>query len=95
MNQELIEQIYSLVKQLDDPGLLRLGNISLVTTWKPCDDDGDVLSDRQICIYDNETRLGGIYDEYGYIYDWGFNSIDKEPLFKSIVEQLQERTQEK
>ena len=63
--QQLIEQIYSLVTQLPSTCLLRLGDISLVIFHNVLGDYGELLSKRDIYVYDNETFIGSIYDECG------------------------------
>lgn len=91
INQQLIEQVYSLVTQLPSTCLLRLGDISLVIFHNVLGDYGELLSKRDIYVYDNETYLGSIYDDCGGIYYDGFDTVETEPLLKSIIEQLQTR----
>ena len=88
MYQDLIEQIYSIVTELECKTLVRLGDISLVIFYNVLGDYGELLSKRDIYVYDNETYLGSIYDECNDIYYDGFNTIDKQLLLKSIIEQL-------
>ena len=88
-NQYLIETIYSLVTQLPSTCLLRLGDISLVIFHNVLGDYGELLSKRDIYVYDNETFIGSIYDDCGGIYYNGFDTVDKQQLLKSIIEQLQ------
>ena len=94
MKQELCEQIYSLVKQLPSTCLLRLGDISLVIFHNVLGDYGELLSKRDIYVYDNETFIGSIYDDCGGIYYDGFDTVETKPLLKSIIEQLQTRQEE-
>ena len=89
--QELIEQIYSMVIQLPSTCLLRLGDTSLVIFHNVLGDYGELLSKRDIYVYDNETFIGSIYDDCGGIYYNGFDTVDKQQLLKSIIEQLQTR----
>ena len=93
-NQQLIEQIYSLVTQLPSTCLLRLGDISLVIFHNVLGDYGELLSKRDIYVYDNETFIGSIYDDCGGIYYDGFDTVETKPLLKSIIEQLQTRQEE-
>lgn len=94
MYQDLIEQIYSIVTELECKTLVRLNNISLVIFHNVLGDYGELLSKRDIYVYDNETYLGSIYDECDGIYYDGFNTIDKQLLLKSIIEQLQARQED-
>lgn len=91
-NQYLIETIYSLVTQLPSTCLLRLGDISIVIFHNVLGDYGELLSKRDIYVYDNETFIGSIYDDCGGIYYDGFDTVDQQQLLKSIIKQLQERT---
>ena len=90
-NQYLIETIYSLVTQSPSTCLLRLGDISLVIFHNVLGDYGELLSKRDIYVYDNETFMGSIYDDCGGIYYDGFDIVDQQQLLKSIIEQLQTR----
>jgi hypothetical protein len=92
--QELIEQIYSIVTKLECKTLVRLDNISLVIFHNVLGDYGELLSKRDIYVYDNEVYLGSIYDECDGIYYNGFDTIEEKPLLKSIIEQLQTRQED-
>ena len=92
--QQLIETIYSLVAQLPSTCLLRLSDTSLVIFHNVLGDYGELLSKLDIHVYDNETFLGSIYDDCGGIYYYGFDTVETEPLLKSIIEQLQIRQEE-
>nr|DAV66581.1 MAG TPA: hypothetical protein [Caudoviricetes sp.] len=91
----LSEQIMQLLKKLDYPQLVRIGDLSIVTELDKRDCYGDVLSEIDASIFVHETFVFDIYTEYGQVFYYsGTHVYNNIQVLQAVVEELQKRTQE-
>lgn len=93
--QCLCDKIIQLLKHLDYPQLIRIGDLSVVTELDKRDCYGDVLSEIDVSIFVNETFVFSVYTEYGQVFSYSgtkvYNNIH---VLQAVVKELQKRTQE-
>lgn len=93
--QYLSEQIMQLLKKLDYPQLVRIGDLSVVTELDKRDCYGDILSEVDVSIFVHETFVFSIYTEYGQVFYYsGTHVYNNIQVLQAVVEELQKRTQE-